>query len=78
MKNFFLSTRRELSMEMLGLERSVKSSYFDEGVICNEDAFRFKKKISAISANTITKLRFFNERVHVCMINIVFKRFAGV
>ena len=45
MKNLFLSTRRELSREMLGLERSVESSYFDEGVICNEDAFRFKKKI---------------------------------
>ena len=77
-ENFFSSTRRELSMEMSGLKRFVKSSHFDEGVICNEDAFRFKKKISAISANTMTKLRFFYERVHVCMINIVFKRFAWV
>ena len=36
------------------------------------------KIFSAISANTITKVRFFYEWVHVCIINIVivFKQFA--
>ena len=64
------SNRSGQVLRFRGSEIRHRSSHFDEDVICNET-------LSAISVDTITELRFFYERVHVCIINIVFSSFHG-